>query len=908
MNIKVIIRNPSITIPDRLKTDGQVLLDLTESESLSLYSNVFELNDINEIKISGALSFGIKETELNKLLFWNAYNPNRTCASDVTYDVDVIAECFVLDYKKLSYESYNDDTGEINVVLDFADDHWLTKIKKVNIKDLDYGGKFDFTYANITDNWANNFEYKDGKNPFYFPVAVYGTTTARNFSNGGSAITPHLYTMSCLRPWFSLKWLLKEGFCKAGWTLKTSLDETDLYSRIWCYLLNSEFYKTDVKEDRGRWLRFEVESGTNTDKYPMFDINSGNTNHDVNGNYTLGTMSNPPNIGSPKVSGYWWNPLGHTIEMLFSATLKIEAFTGGGTITIKFLTISKYTSGGNTQYTLNQEFDFPVSITNGETKTFTIEQSINVNYNEGVVIAVATEQPNHLMKFKAGAKFKGEMATGCYMTGDKIDFKLALDNYTIEDLFISFLQLINGKILTDNLTKTVYVYPELPTKTADGTEVEGYYIEAQDDMTKVIIQNSYRHESNRDGIDRYLELKFKDSTDPYIEKLNQAKTLHSKVIDYGFKNDRTKTLENKLFEPTADKKLSTALRHINGIDFITVPFITDTEENTLAYNIKPRIAISLGYVGQTATEPNTGVPVMPGKNVKWVFEKSDYLQGNNGQIQDNRTEVPTVTQRADYLIGTDGQRVHDMLAFGDGAFDLFYLFYFSYLNFVRNERANFLAYVEPEYFFADSFRKAKTFDYEGQAVRMLLTEINDFKVQEKIPSPLQMIPHTMTDKKFKCNCQYSKAVFYQPFNEVTYPEPDGYEITSVKIDGVEQLTGAVNLGTKNVIVKDSINYVTNIADAINSLGVEGLSAEYFVDKNESEPEKRVKIEMLSCLFYEIIIKSTGGTEFFRYANIGVNDWNSALSQWKYKYDGTGDSHIRYDAYDDEKINKIKNCV
>lgn len=905
MNIKIYIRNPNFAVPDRMLTDGDLLLNLTAEESLSLYANVQEMNDINEIKTNGVLSFDVAETELNRMLFWNAYNPNRTCG-DVVYDVTVMADCFVLDYERLSYSSYNDKNKTITLTLDYSEEHWLTKIKTINIKDLDYGSKFLLGHANVLDNWANNYFYQPGKKPYYFPLAVYGATVATHYSEGQSAIKPKMYAISSLRPWISLKWLLQEGFCAAGWTLKTSLDDTDFFKRIWSYLLREDYWQTDVKEDRGRWLRFEVEQETNTYPFVVFDKKTGNTNNDVNGNFTLCDM----NVPLPGTKGHWSNPLTHSIEMLLSATMTIND-SDSGDVQIGFYTFDVNYFNQTGQYNVTNEYIVPVGTYPGGNVDMivTAEQEVLLNYGEGVYCFcsfVVVSNPLKWVKTKPGAKLKGEMLTKTYMTGDWVDVKLALDSYKIDELFSSFLHLINGKIVTDVLTKTVYVYPELRTELYNGTSIEGYYLEEGEDITDRIVSDSYQHSANKSDIARYLELKFKDSTDSYIQKIGKEKTLFAKKIDFGLRNDKTATLENPLFEPTADKDLFTFIRDTNGLGKIVVPYLTENEEGKLAYAIKPRIAISLGYIGQTKVDPNTGVPVIPGAVNKWAFEKAGHLQGDHQEMY--MSEIPLITQRAEYLVGVNGERVKANLCYGDDANDLFYEFYYSYQNFLRKERSNFLMMVYPEYFFSNPFREVKRFEYEGQSVRMLLNEINDFRLSERVTSPVVMTAHPQITKKNKCNCQFVKAVFYQPFNEVTYPEPNSYKITSVKVEGVEQLTSDVNLGAKNVIIQSGANYVTNVVDAINGLRVEGLSAEYFVDANEQEPEKRMKVEMLSCLFYEIIIKTTGDVNFLRITNVGVNDWNTSKAQWKYKYDGTGDSHVRYDAYGQEKLNKINDCL
>jgi len=895
VNTKIIIRNPGIEIPDRLLTDGELLLDLTETESLSLYNNVFELNDLQTIKISGTLNFNIQATELNRLLFWNGYNPNRLCNDEKYFDVDVIADCFILEFRKLYYNSYDDSTKGINVVLDFDDSHWLKKIKEIKISDLDYGPKFAFTHANIVDNWENNYFYEDGKKAYHFPVAVYGSTVVRNFSKGDTALHPNIYTLSNLRPWVSLKFLLQKGFCEAGWTLKTSLDETDFYKRIWCYLLKPDFYKTDVKTDRGSLLRFEVEksAGNIYDFVVQFDTKAA-PNHDLNDNFVIGTGDGVAFVDET-TAGYWKNPLQHTIEMNFVASFVIDNYVPNPSMTIYFRTFDL-----DTKIT-NQEFTHTFDIVSG-VQNIVAEQSINVQYNEGVYVLIGG-----LVKNKPGSKFKAELATGLYMNGDNVDINIALDDYNIEDLFASFLHLINGKLYTDSLTQTVYVYPELRTNLYDGTDIEGYFNEAGEDITDKVISDSYKHSLNRSEIERYLILKFKDSTDPYIRNKNLDKTLHSKEIDYKLKNDNKKTFENKLFEPTIDRSLTTFSGTENVYNDIIVPYLSDSEQEQLAYAIKPRIAISVGYVSQQDYDKETGIAKVPDSEIYWALDKADHLQGNH--VNELRTAIPLITQKANYFINITGDIVKANLCFGDDSNDLFYMFYYAYLNFLRNEKASFLMNIDPEYFFKNPFRHIKSFEYEGNTIKMLMTGINDFKLNENISTPVEMVPYNRTTKKHKCNCQYSKCVFYQPWTEVTYPEPDAYEISSLKIDGVEKLSSPVNLGALNVITLDAFFYVTNIVDAINSIGLNEITAHYFVDVNENEEKKRFKIEFLNCLFFEIIIKQISpSVNYLRYTNRGINDWNSSLSKWKYKYDGTGDSLVRYDAYGCESVNKINDCI
>ena len=94
---------------------------------------------------------------------------------------------------------------------------------------------------------------------------------------------------------------------------------------------------------------------------------------------------------------------------------------------------------------------------------------------------------------------------------------------------------------------------------------------------------------------------------------------------------------------------------------------------------------------------------------------------------------------------------------------------------------------------------------------------------------------------------------------------DSLSLTSFKIDGIEQLGGAVDFGIINVVSINGKAFVTSIIDTLNELGIP-----YFefspsqLDYPEKQDWRYFKIKWPACQTFEIIISAEG--EVYKYTD------------------------------------------
>ena len=182
MDIRIVVRNPTLKIPNEFLKQGAVELDLTDASQLSLYKSVSELNDYNNLKIDGAAEFSVTATPLNRLLWSHELELNSFGEKVEFYDVVVFIGSFVYESTRLRYREYREASNEIILLLELGSNHWLTAIKDIKIKDIDYGPNFVLNRANVLDNWENHYKNLDDTAPYFYPMAVYGQTVPLHYS------------------------------------------------------------------------------------------------------------------------------------------------------------------------------------------------------------------------------------------------------------------------------------------------------------------------------------------------------------------------------------------------------------------------------------------------------------------------------------------------------------------------------------------------------------------------------------------------------------------------------------------------------------------------------------------------------------------------------------------------------
>lgn len=154
-------------------------LDLPKGFGHVLQRSVEELNEVNEIKREGAISFALPKSPKNTWVLdrfeWASIGGQRYKALKVEVWVGHIQ----LRFDSLLVSTNSDRENQYDCQLVNGEDFWLEKADKTYLKDMDFGS-FEYTEANVLGNMENNSQWLPGNSLVWFPLVDYG--------NGGRKI------------------------------------------------------------------------------------------------------------------------------------------------------------------------------------------------------------------------------------------------------------------------------------------------------------------------------------------------------------------------------------------------------------------------------------------------------------------------------------------------------------------------------------------------------------------------------------------------------------------------------------------------------------------------------------------------------------------------------------------------
>lgn len=394
-------------------------------------------------------------------------------------------------------------------------------------------------------------------------------------------------TLQNLRFWFSIPLLLKECFCAIGWNFVCDHFENGDHEHLYAYLSAENWHWYTDKTDL-RWVHLNIASPrsqpANVD-FTLFD-----EVYDPNDLYN--------NIFALDRYRYGGAPIDVIVEIRFqirnlSVTLPAppageSAYTFVFGIrkidgaTVKYVHSETVTGSSDETITRVLNFDYIDKDANGDDSYdfFMWYQNLQTeNYStytlNGGDVYIRPDQSH-------------------YTTGDVIPLADLLSNeITCLDLFHACTHLINGKIVTDNASRTVFLYPPYSYTKADGSDqIEGFYKRNKGpiDLRPNTAGQSWEIET-RDR-ERYLIFGFNDNTDEYLT----SDSLFTRRVDIGAGLPKEKKYLNPLFQATGEVQAEAA--DVGGSGGIYMPALWDNSEGLLSNELKPRLAIFYGDIDQ----------------------------------------------------------------------------------------------------------------------------------------------------------------------------------------------------------------------------------------------------------------------------------------------------------------------
>jgi len=495
---------------------------------------------------------------------------------------------------------------------------------------------------------------------------------------------------------------------------------------------------------------------------------------------------------------------------------------------------------------------------------------------------------------KKGYRITIQPDTQSLIRGDVVDLKKLIDcDYFLLDRFKGFIQLIDGRVYTDWNNKTIYVYPR---RTADvyGDSTPGFIDESDTvDLTGTVVCDSIKQTPVKNELKRYTRLQFRESTDALITDIDPLEPFWSRKILNGLElPDQIETRENEFWEPTIERQ-STTLRQAFGIsdfpfpaleavyDLPYLPVMVDNLDGNRSFNILPRIFFAFGVVGQVGTNTLSG------------GFTGLYWEGAIVTEIGYATQARTLELSADFPPHLDAS-----IVFGTLPSDLYVTFYLGLSQINRGGTwVDMLVMMGMNEWQRWNFRQPFLFNYEGRPVVGIGENIRDFAPATDLPTPLRVLvePNTSDCCSGPCSCRYTECDYFQDFGQFMSQQTlDGLSITSFTVDGIEQLSAAVDFGIINVVSINGKAFVTNLIDALNSIEVPYFSFSPSERDYTGKTDLRFfKIKRPSCQTFEIIISAEA--EVYRY-----RDYDMASKWFDVDWDGFG--------YDDNEITTPLGCV
>ena len=666
---------------DPLVRDGaRPELDLPVDFGFLLNDNIAELNKNGSFKVEQIIPFGLPATQKNKAYLEQFSTLNLSEGAFRSARVEVHVFGVVLRQNVLFVTNYNDAPETYNCELSEGENHWLYKLEQLYLKDLDLG-TFLFTEANIEDIIQNGAIYLDGADPIHFPLIDFGRF---NYEDG-DAITYEYF-----RPVHAPLAILREGFKFINKGFECPFLETETGRRMWKYILAPNFYEL-IENNSVDFFGLEVE----------YEI--------ISGDWTVNQ------IGS-ELGGFTNNALTPTFSFAAPVDRDLNyVFSFNGFVTNLALANADF----NWQVGYVDSGGFFISLWETEDQTLLPSQVIEENFEsppitlpEGEQILVIFNRTDPSVTPVTGYVITGRGDDPVIYLGTEFDVAGIIgQEYTFLDFLAGVAHEIRGKLHYDRINEKFYLYTPQDI-VLDSEQVPGYLRATQPAQVVVPLKDTtvVTYPSKVDN--RFVRLKFKDSSDNYIDLQNLPEEPHSRLIDLGDKG-RFQTVEeisNPFFEPTIERK---AYQFNKPLSAPSIPVMWDNDEGELSFDIKPRSLWAVGYVKQ------------------WNEQGNQYAQWKVKTVA--REELPYASNKPEAQYGDPLESAPFAPVYGTYEIDLFAIAWqyvlaeFAGAATVRAE----IEYELDDYFDQDKFRAVYQLLREDETISARLNSIVEFDTKHR---------------------------------------------------------------------------------------------------------------------------------------------------------------------------------
>lgn len=744
--IKVRLRERPLVIPEEWADEsGLVYLDLPDDFDIQEFKQLTELTPENEFSINYTINSSLLDTPKNFELLKNYLIPNTVNNNLIPLKVDVFMGSSALSDVDLYIKDYNDGLIEVEFKLD--KNHWVNRIRKLLLKDLDLG-TFQMTWNNIALNYINNI-YEDDALPIIHPLVDWGRM--KHYLERTKPIP-----LEYMRPMFYTLPVMRQIFCVAGLELRSPLLESTPGRMLIDYLTDPD-YGTLISD--GIATLDSEHSINDKTQIPFQPLPL-----EISGQYCSIPMPVELTDNGGHVSTTLWKYDGASGEIDLKAKVYLTVSKLGLIVvannpaSTRFpkLNVIRYDTQTNvteiiwSSDDINQEkiqYEFDIDLKSiSLTKNDRLTLAVNMTHNS--IIAIDPHRESDIDE-STYVLVKGVRAYD--KEGDEIELakmiKKDLDALTyLKDKTRQF----NLKWWLNLTLNQIYCGPPYECRPL-GELVEGFWIETNvEDIAHLIDQSSIQVTNPELNRPRYVRLAYAESTDPLVPK-----DYFAKKLDLGDKYtvENTEDLSLKVFSATQVAPYGgndTARTNAGKRHPFTIPIIRSKKEVEHHWDVQPRSLLYFGnYVHGDGSIPRAKVNM-------------------NNVVLEN---IPTAGMLSRMINGT---YVKWSLIFG---WDEYILPYFpkSEVNYNLydlfhkrdllekddNQSVTYLTWLDRNKFQAMDLRQVYSFPHFGRTHLFRIQEIKSFSNRIDTSTPVLYIPF----KKVSNLCDLDLGL-YQP------PPPD----------------------------------------------------------------------------------------------------------------------------------------
>ncbi|MEM4255672.1 MAG: hypothetical protein QXR53_05100, partial [Candidatus Norongarragalinales archaeon] len=799
----------------------QVQLDLADTFRVPLTREVERLQDGGRIKRDGALRFSLPQSLTNDAVLVDYATPLTVDRSADYIDVSLFVDGVPMPFTRMYVVGKNDKQRQWEVEVEPGDVHWSEAASNKRVKDIDFGW-FEFTHANILASWQQpqydgDFEPEAGgaNKAYYWPVVDYGNWVDRSESDQNDDAPVKMVAIEDLRPFINLAYALRRGFAEIGWKLVSPVLDTAWARRLWCYLLKPDYYE-GVGADGNKYGKLCRIIGRSPQDDLQVDTLSSSQQRFIYFQALEFAGSTSATLLHASGPSKWLCGIKNELpfKARFRISIKCDIKTTSLPVLPRSLTfnVQEVVGTQNNQLTgLILSEDVTIEVQPNATTFFSADFEFDLEPGQRAAIHWMSEFAGDAFIVAKGLYFRCEPANRAFTRGDAVDVRTALrDDVTLLDLLKAYMHIINGRVKTDYVSRTIEVHPARQAKVYD-EQVEGFIDEGAQavDVSQRVVADSFSLQFKRIDLKRFSRFAFEQSTDAYVKSLPLAEPPHSlKVLNGEDLQDEVEQFDNQLFEPTLEGQ--SPLLKVQQYKFINnpateyaprpyLPRLWDNDDGERAFDIGPRILFAFGYVKQKNPRPLSANLADTFASI--FFDEPDASTSTFGYATQLRTWPVDPAPLVDGSVVFDGARP-----------SLFAMFYAQeFKDRQKGVQVEVLQFVDAREFSAFDFRRRYSFMYEGRQVSAFALQLRDF--QPPLPTPvIYEVPAQTTSRcSLPCSCLFRQCDYFQEFNaEITPATFEQMRIRSFKVEGKEMIEAPVVLGKMNVIDVGGALYVANL--------------------------------------------------------------------------------------------------